>query len=135
VLSEGEFAAASARWMTQIIGSLKGKAPVIVFARGTHGNWDELVGTGAQVLGVDWNVRLAEVAGRMPAQVGVQGNLDPFLLTTAPGVVAADAQRILQEMGGRPGHVFNLGHGVPPNARLECIESLVSAVRDFRQAC
>ena len=54
--------AASARWMKQIVGSLEGQVPVIVFSKGTHGNWDELVATGAQVLGVDWNVRLADVA-------------------------------------------------------------------------
>ena len=132
VLSDGDFAAASGRWMRQIIGSLKGKAPVIVFSKGTHGNWDELVATGAQVLGVDWNVRLADVRARLPERVGVQGNLDPFLLTTTPAVVAAETGRILREMRGRPGHIFNLGHGVPPNAKLENIESLVSAVRSFK---
>ena len=132
VLSEGDFAAASSRWMGQIIGSLQGKAPVIVFSKGTHGNWDELVATGAQVLGVDWNVRLADVRARLPDRVGVQGNLDPFLLTTTPAVVAAETGRILREMRGRRGHIFNLGHGVPPNAKLENIESLVSAVRSFK---
>jgi uroporphyrinogen decarboxylase len=132
VLSDGEFASASARWMKQIIGSLKGKAPVIVFSKGTHGNWDELVATGAQVLGVDWNVRLAEVAARLPKRVGVQGNLDPFLLTTTPAVVASETDRILRGLRGRPGHIFNLGHGVPPNAKLENIESLVNAVRSFK---
>jgi uroporphyrinogen decarboxylase len=132
VLSDGDFAAASSRWMAQIVGSLKGKAPVIVFSKGTHGNWDELVATGAQVLGVDWNVRLADVRARLPDRVGVQGNLDPFLLSTTPAVVAAETGRILREMRGRPGHIFNLGHGVPPNAKLENIESLVSAVRSFK---
>jgi uroporphyrinogen decarboxylase len=105
---------------------------VIVFSKGTHGSWDELVATGAQVLGVDWNVRLADVRARLPDGVGVQGNLDPFLLTTSPAVVATETGRILREMRGRPGHIFNLGHGVPPNAKLESIESLVSAVRSFK---
>ena len=84
VLSDGDFAAASGRWMKQIVGSLKGQVPVIVFSKGTHGSWDELVSTGAQVLGVDWNVRLADVRARLPDRVGVQGNLDPFLLSTTP---------------------------------------------------
>jgi uroporphyrinogen decarboxylase len=132
VLSDGDFAAASSRWMQQIVGSLKGKAPVIVFSKGTHGNWDDLVATGAQVLGVDWNVRLADVRARLPARVGVQGNLDPFLLSTTPEAVAAGTSRILREMRGRPGHIFNLGHGVPPSAKLENIESLVRAVRSFK---
>jgi uroporphyrinogen decarboxylase len=132
VLSDGDFGSASGRWMKRIIGSLRGKAPVIVFSKGTHGNWDELAATGAGALGVDWNVRLADVRAQLPDGVGVQGNLDPFLLTTTPAVVAAETGRILREMRGRPGHIFNLGHGVPPNARLENIESLVSAVRDFK---
>jgi uroporphyrinogen decarboxylase len=117
--------------MKQIVASLKGRVPVIVFSKGTHGNWDDLVDTGAQVLGVDWNMRLAEVRGRLPARVGVQGNLDPFLLCTTPEAVATETGRILREMRGRPGHIFNLGHGVPPNAKLENIESLVHAVRSF----
>jgi uroporphyrinogen decarboxylase len=176
VLSDGDFAAASGRWIRQIVGSLKaptresahvesvsptegtdpsprpsplrkgrggndgsaaaqvgsGQAPVIVFSKGTHGCWDELVATGAQVLGVDWNVRLADVGARLPARVGVQGNLDPFLLSTTPEAVAVETGRILQDMQGRPGHIFNLGHGVPPNAKLENIESLVRAVRSFK---
>jgi uroporphyrinogen decarboxylase len=130
VLSESNFEAASATWMRQIVGSLKGRVPVIVFAKGVHGNRSELVGTGAQVLGVDWNVRLAEAAAALPPTVGVQGNLDPFLLSTTPEVVAADTQRILREMAGRLGHIFNLGHGVPPSAKLDCIGALVETVRN-----
>ena len=132
VLSDGDFARASGWWMKQIVTALKGRVPVIVFSKGTHGNWDDLADTGAQVLGVDWNVRLADVRARLPERVGVQGNLDPLLLCTAPEAVTAGAGRILREMQGRPGHIFNLGHGVPPNAKLENIESLVSAVRSFK---
>jgi uroporphyrinogen decarboxylase len=130
-LSDGNFGPASAVWLKQIIGLLKGQVPVILFAKGVHGNWDELVDTGAQVLGVDWNLSLAEVRERLPAIVGVQGNLDPFLLRTTPEVVAAETGRILREMRGRPGHIFNLGHGVPPGAKLENIQSLVDTVRGF----
>jgi uroporphyrinogen decarboxylase len=134
VLSEGCFEAASGRWMKEIVAALKGRVPVIVFSKGVHGNRKELVATGAQVLGVDWNIRLAEVAAALPMTVGVQGNLDPFLLSTTPELVAAGTTRILREMAGRPGHIFNLGHGVPPNAKLECISSLVETVRNFGRA-
>jgi uroporphyrinogen decarboxylase len=91
-----------------------------------------LVGTGAQILGVDWNLRLAEVKSRLPENVAVQGNLDPFVLTTSPELVVAETTRILREMKGRPGHIFNLGHGVPPNAKLENIEALVNTIRGFK---
>jgi uroporphyrinogen decarboxylase len=129
VLADGNFVAASGKWIRRIIASLKGQVPVILFCRGVHGNWDDLSNSGAQVLGVDWNVRLADLRSRVPATIGLQGNLDPFLLCTKPDVVAAETRRILREMDGRPGHIFNLGHGVPPKARLENIESLVAAVR------
>lgn len=132
LLSESAFAAASGNWIKKIIGNLKGQVPVIVFSKGTHGNWKTLADTGAQILGVDWTVRLADVRAQLPANVGVQGNLDPFLLETTPEIVAVETKRILQEMRGIRGHIFNLGHGVPPKAELENIEALVSAVRSFK---
>ena len=132
VLSEGSFGPASAVWMKQIIGALEGSAPVIVFAKGAHGTWSQLADTGARVLGVDCNVRLAEVRAGLPCGTAVQGNLDPFLLSTTPEIVAGEAARILRDMGGAPGHIFNLGHGVPPNAKLENIEALVKTVRSFK---
>ncbi len=129
VLSDGSFGPGSGVWMRRIIDGLRGQVPVIVFAKGVHGNWDDLAGMGAQVLGVDWNVRLADVQKRLPAGVGVQGNLDPFILTATPELVAAETRRLLREAGGRPGHIFNLGHGVPPTAKLENIASVVETVR------
>ena len=128
------FEAASATWIKQIVSSLKGKVPVIVFSKGAHGNWRELVATGAQVLGVDWNVRLSDVRTAIAIKCRRQGNLDPFLLTTTPEMVAAETKRILREMRGRPGHIFNLGHGVPPTAKLENIASLVETVKNYIRA-
>lgn len=131
-LSNTAFAAASGDWMKRIVAGLRGRVPVIVFSKGTNGNWDALVETGANVLGVDWTVRLADVREQLPERVGVQGNLDPFLLTTTPELVATETKRILEDMRGKRGHIFNLGHGVPPGAKLECIEALVNTVRDFK---
>ena len=132
LLSDGDFAAASGQWIKRIIAGLERRVPVIVFAKGVHGNWTDLLDTGASVLGVDSNVRLAELRARLPANVAVQGNLDPFLLGTSPEIVAAETTRLLREMAGKKGHIFNLGHGVPPHARLENIESLVNTVRNFK---
>lgn len=129
-LSADEFPAASGRWLRDIVAGLKGSPPVIVFSKGTHGNWPDLVATGATGLGVDHGVRLADVAAQLPATVAVQGNLDPALLATTPEKVAAETRRILAEMKRRPGHIFNLGHGVTPDAKLECIQALVDAVRE-----
>jgi uroporphyrinogen decarboxylase len=132
VLADGNFWKASGQWMKEIIDGLDRQVPVIVFSKGTHGNWTDLVNTGAQILGADWNVRLADVAATLPKNVGVQGNLDPFLLSTTPEIVAEETSRILGEMRGRAGYIFNLGHGVTPGAKLENIASLVTTVRSFK---
>jgi uroporphyrinogen decarboxylase len=129
LLSDGSFERASGVWMKQIISGLEGDVPVVVFSKGTHGNWTNLAAMGAQVVGVDWNVSLAAVRRLLPANVAVQGNLDPFLLATTPEAVANETKRLLSEMKGLNGHIFNLGHGVPPNAKLENIQALVNTVR------
>ena len=134
LLADDSFAAASAIWMKQIIAALEGKVPAIVFAKGAHGNWQDLVDTGAQVLGLDSQVRLSDVSSRLPGKVAVQGNLDPFLLATSPPIVSAQTTRVLTQMRRRPGHIFNLGHGVPPNAKLENIQALVDTVRGYNAA-
>ena len=132
VLADGNFWKASGQWMKEIIDGLDRQIPVIVFSKGAHGNWTDLVNTGAQILGADWNVRLADVAATLPKNVGVQGNFDPFLLSTTPEIVAEETSRILGEMRGRAGYIFNLGHGVTPSAKLENIASLVTTVRSYK---
>jgi len=126
------FPEASARWMNQIIAALGAAVPVIVFSKDYH-DWKSLMATSADVLGIDARVRLADLRNLLPASIGIQGNLDPSLLTATPAIVAAETNRILQEMRGRPGHIFNLGHGVPPDAKLENIEALVETVKSFRE--
>jgi uroporphyrinogen decarboxylase len=132
LLSQDQFSEASARWMKQIISALGGAAPVIVFAKDVHHSWNTLVDTGANVLGIAAGISLAEVRRALPASVGIQGNLDPSLLTATPSQVASETNRILEEMRGVRGHIFNLGHGVPPDAKLENISALVEKVKTFK---
>jgi uroporphyrinogen decarboxylase len=130
VLSENIYAPASARWITNIIAALEGQVPVIVFAKGANGSWDALRKTKPNVLSVDWTVRLAEVRKFLPEAIGLQGNLDPMVLNTTPKIVAQETRCLLAEMRGRNGYIVNLGHGVPPTAKLENIEALVTTVRN-----
>lgn len=132
LLADNAFEAASAKWMRAIIERLGGRVPVIVFSRGVNDNWRTLVETGANVLGVDWTVRLADARKQLPANVGVQGNLDPHVLETSPEVASAETRRILKDMRGLNGHIFNLGHGVRPDSKLDCIEAVVQTVKEFR---
>lgn len=129
VIAEHAFEEASGRWIGEIISRLKGAPPVIVFSKGTSGNREALVRTGANVLSADWTANLAELRKSLPENVGVQGNLDPVLLRTTPEAVARETRRILDEMRGLNGHIFNLGHGVTPESKIENIESLLATVR------
>lgn len=133
-LSSAEFQAASGKWIKEIISDLGGKVPVIAFSLGTHNNWDDLVATGANVLGIDWQFPLREAQKLVPSNVALQGNLPPAILVEGtPETVAKETTRVMVEMLGRPGHIFNLGHGLPPGAKLENIEALVNTVRKFNE--
>jgi len=133
-LSESEFQAASSKWIKDIIAGLGGKVPVIAFSLGTHHNWKDLVATHANVLGIDWQFPLREAQKLVPAKVALQGNLPPALLVDSnPETVAKETMRVMVEMLARPGHIFNLGHGLPPGAKLENIEALVNTVQKFNE--
>ncbi|MFM2293924.1 MAG: hypothetical protein RLZZ350_337 [Verrucomicrobiota bacterium] len=132
-LAPTEFQEASGRWTDQIITNLGGKVPVINFSLGTHGNWPDLIASGANVLGIDWQTSLADARKIIPAHIALQGNLPPSLIVDAtPEVITAETKKILETMRGRPGHIFNLGHGLTPGAKLENIAALVETVKGFK---
>jgi uroporphyrinogen decarboxylase len=87
-----------------------------------------LAKAGASVVGVDWRVPLDEARRRLGPDVAVQGNLDPAVCLAPWPAVAEAAQDVLRRNGRRPGHVFNLGHGVLPETSPEVLESLVELV-------
>jgi uroporphyrinogen decarboxylase len=122
----------SGLWMQQIIDAIGGEVPTIVFARQVHHNWKQVVHTGANVLGIDWNIDLRETARTVPSDVAVQGNLDPALLVANPEAAATETTRILETMRGRNGFIFNLGHGVPPDATIEAIQAVSQTVQTFQ---
>ena len=80
------------------------------------------------------NVDLAAVRKSLPAKVGVQGNLDPYVLATTPAVVEAETRRILTRMRGLNGHIFNLGHGVQPGVDPEHVAAMIAAVAELSPA-
>ena len=132
-LAATEFQEASGRWTNEVIANLGGKVPVINFSLGTHGNWPDLIRSGAQVIGIDWQTSLAEARDIIPPHIALQGNLSPTILAEGtPEIVAAETQKTLEIMRGRPGHIFNLGHGLTPGAKLENITALVETVKSFK---
>lgn len=103
--------------------------PAIHFGTGTAGILPSMVAAGGDVIGLDWRVDLVptwdDAIG--PAR-GVQGNLDPALLLGPFPLVEQEARRILQAVDHRPGHIFNLGHGVLPETPVEHLQRLVEVV-------
>ena len=127
-----DYEAASLKWIRQIIAALPPDFPVILYAKGTASQLTDQAFSGARVLSVDWTCELAIVRRTLPANVALQGNLDPVLLNTTPAIVRREATRLLESMRGATGHIFNLGHGITPQAKIECMESLVETVTSWR---
>ena len=132
IIAGQDYEAASLRWMRAIIAALPKDFPVILYAKGTPSQLTDMAFTGARVLGVDWTVDLGVVRRLVPANVALQGNLDPVLMNTTPEIVRREATRLLETMRGAPGHIFNLGHGIMPQAKLECMQALVDTVTAWR---
>jgi uroporphyrinogen-III decarboxylase len=84
----------------------------------------------AAVIGLDWRISLVQARKRLGDDTPVQGNLDPAVLLTDKAQIKMQAQRVLDEAGGRPGHIFNLGHGVLPQTPVDNVKYLIEYVHE-----
>jgi uroporphyrinogen decarboxylase len=107
--------------------------PITQFGIDTAGLLRLQAAAGADVIGLDWRISLAE-GWDLVGERGVQGNLDPALLLGPFDEVAATARWILDQAAGRPGHVFNLGHGVLPATDPDALRRLVDLVHEYPPA-
>jgi uroporphyrinogen decarboxylase len=115
-----------------VIRNVRSGVPVIHFGTGTGALLESMREAGGDVIGVDWRVRLDEAWNRIGHDVAVMGNLDPVTLFAGVDHVRAEARRILDYAAGRPGHIFNLGHGILPETPVENVMALVEFVRSSR---
>jgi uroporphyrinogen decarboxylase len=106
--------------------------PVIHFGTGTAALLELLREAGGDVIGVDWRVELGDAWRRIGYDVAIQGNLDPTLLFGPVDKLRERVEHILDQAGGRPGHIFNLGHGVLPKTPVENVLAVVEMVRGHR---
>ena len=114
-----------------VIAAIRPGVPVIHFGTIT-GNLLELMReAGGDVIGLDWRVDLGEAWARLGDGVAVQGNLDPIALFADVSEIRTRAQAILDKAGGRPGHIFNLGHGILPETPVDNVIALVDAVHEL----
>lgn len=107
-------------------------APVVYFGTDMNGMLPLLRETGADVLGLDWRVRLDDGWARFGPGVAVQGNLDPMVLHAPWPEIERRARAILEQAAGRPGHIFNLGHGILTETPEDNVRRLVEFVQGYR---
>jgi uroporphyrinogen decarboxylase len=115
----------------RVIEALPKTAPVIHFGTGTSGLLRAMREAGGDVIGIDWRIDLDEGWRAVGADVAVQGNLDPAVLLSKPAIIRECAADILRRAAGRPGHIFNLGHGVFQQTPVEHVKALVDIVHEL----
>ena len=114
-----------------VIQAITPGAPVIHFATGNPALLPLMSEAGGSVIGIDWRIRLDEAWRAVGYDKAIQGNLDPAVLLTNPAEIRRRAKELLDQTAGRPGYIFNLGHGVLPQTPVENAVALVEAVREL----
>lgn len=119
--------------VARIVDGLTPGAPLIHFATGNPALLGPMAEAGGDVIGVDWRIDLADAWQTVSDDHAVQGNLDPLVLLADRETIAARATEILNAAAGRPGHIFNLGHGVLPQTPVDNVQYLVDFVHEKSQ--
>jgi len=115
--------------MTRLLSLLPKSAPVIHFGTGNPALYQDMREAGGDVIGLDWRVDLGAQWNAL-GDVAVMGNLDPVSLLAPRAELQRRAQLILDQAAGRPGHIFNLGHGIFPQASVDQVKALVDYVHE-----
>jgi uroporphyrinogen decarboxylase len=117
-------------WTKKLVEQVqRSGVPVIYFGTETTALLPLMKKTGADVMGVDWRVPIDDAWRSLDLQGGVQGNLDPVLLFAEWKDIKKQAEGILQRIAGRPGHIFNLGHGILPETPVDNVKALAAYVQ------
>lgn len=115
--------------LTRLLDTLRGRVPVIYFGTGNGHLLADTMAARPDVIALDWRVPLGATWQALGA-TAVQGNLDPIVLCADQATVAEQAGAVLAEAGGRPGHIFNLGHGIVPETPVDNVKFLVDFVHE-----
>jgi uroporphyrinogen decarboxylase len=114
-----------------VVAGIQTGTPVLHFGTGSGALLELMREAGGDVIGIDWRVNLDEAWKRVGYDVGVMGNLDPVALFANRDHLRAEAKKILAQAAGRPGHIFNLGHGILPETPVENVIALVDMVHEM----
>ena len=118
----------SLKWIKQIVENLESSVQVILYAKSSSDRLELLRKTGVNGLSISQEADLKEIRKVLPKGFPIQGNLDPELLETNPAMVKGEVLKFLQKMNCDNAHILNLGHGIRPQAKIECMEALVETV-------
>ncbi|HET6472179.1 MAG TPA: uroporphyrinogen decarboxylase [Pseudomonadales bacterium] len=129
VLSIGDYRRYVAQHSKALIDRIGGRVPIIYFGTGNPHLVDDMFAAGPDVLAVDWRTPLRATWDRLRCRA-IQGNLDPIVLCADRAAITEQTQAILDEVGGRPGHIFNLGHGIVPETPVDNVKYLVDLVHE-----
>jgi uroporphyrinogen decarboxylase len=130
-LSPGDYQKYVLPYTRAAIAAITPGTPVINFSTGTAGMLKLVREAGGNVIGVDWRIHLDDAWDSIGHDVGIQGNLDPAALLAKPKEIRWRVEEILNRAAGRPGHIFNLGHGVLPETPVENAVAMVQAVHEL----
>ena len=131
VLSPDDYRAFVLPHMRKLIGALTPGVPVIHFGTGTAALLPFMRQAGGDVIGLDWRVDLDAGWAAVGPDVAVQGNLDPAALLGPPALIRERVTAVLDRAGGRPGHIFNLGHGVHQETPVDHVRLMVDLVHEL----
>jgi len=129
-LNAADYEEFSLAYMRKILGALR-PVPSILFTKGGGAWLETMAASGCSAVGLDWTVDPRDARQRVGGKVALQGNLNPAVLTEPDSIVREQARHVLDAFGPAPGHIFNLGHGISPQARPDAVSALVDEVRAY----
>ncbi len=139
VLTPSAYTEFSRAYMAQVISAVHQQTgalapPFIVFTKGGGGWVKDTAATGCEAIGLDWTTDLHTARSAVGTSVCLQGNLDPAILRAPKHCIEHEVKRVLAAAGSGHGHIFNLGHGIPPDTPLEGVQTCIEAVHAFSPA-
>ncbi len=133
ILTHADYLEFSLSYINRIIDALKKNPetrgiPVIIFTKG-GGQWlSDQKNSGCNAIGLDWMTEINHARKQVGDNIALQGNLDPLALFSSPEKISKLAKDIISKHGNKPGHIFNLGHGILPKTPIENVAALVETV-------
>jgi len=130
-LTPGDYEKYVLPYSKKVMDGVGKSVPLIHFATSSSTLLELMKRAGGDVIGVDWRVNIGEAWARLGYDVAIQGNLDPVILFGPVGLIEKKVKKILDTVGGRPGHIFSLGHGILPNTPPDHVAALVDMVHEY----